>query len=429
MKRARGRASRGSAGVALCCTVLTACSADFEAEPAADGSVEIFSWWSSASERGALRALLQVHRERRPETRVFNAVEELARDARDRLADRMRQGIPPGTFQANIGRDLSQWVLFDGRDDDEAKVAPLNQLAERHDWLGAFHETLIDEVSFDDKLYAVPINVHRINTLYYNVEVLEEERLEVPATLAEFRQVLGTLVERGWEAPLSIGNLNNWTMSQFAMENVLPAVAGPDFYTRYWNGELEPESPEIHETLRELFALWPYFNVDAMTIDWTEGVERLFAQDKSRQAVFTVMGDWAKGHLLTAGFAPGEDFGSAPFPGSQGTFVFTSDCFPLPKGAPNAAEATQLLVTIASRAGQVAFNEQKGSIPARSDVDMDELDELSRVAWQDFRRDRHVLALSGLIDADFGVALGVAIREALLYGDPDPVLFALRNNL
>lgn len=409
--------------------VSTACSADFQADPEGEGTVEIFSWWSTTSERQALDALLQVHKARQPETRVLNAAEELAQDARERLADRMRQGSPPDTFQVNIGRDLRQWVLFDGRDDGEAKVASLNGLAEQHDWFGSFHQTLLERVSFDGKLYAVPFNVHRINTLFYNLKTLREERLEVPTTLAEFHDVLQTLVERGWDAPLSIGNQNNWTMSLFAMENLLLAVAPATFYTEYWNGEHEAEHPKIHETLGELLALWPYFNKDAMTIDWTDGVERLYAADKSRQAVFTVMGDWAKGHLEAEGYEAGEDFGSAPFPGSQGTFVYTSDCFPLPKGAPHIPQATELLVTIGSKPGQLAFNAAKGSIPARSDVDPDELDALARVTWQDFQHDHHVLALSGLLDADFGQALGVAIRETLLEADPDPVLFALRNNL
>ena len=57
------------------------------------------------------------------------------------------------------------------------------------------------------------------------------------------------------------------------------------------------------------------------------------------------------------------------------------------------------------------------------------LDELGRITWEDFRSDTLVPALSGVLDTDFAEALAVAVRETLLDNDPDPVLFALRNNL
>jgi glucose/mannose transport system substrate-binding protein len=178
--------------------------------------------------------------------------------------------------------------------------------------------------------------------------------------------------------------------------------------------------------------LWPYFHEDAMRISWTDGVERLFDSEKSKRAVFTAMGDWAKGHLETAGYEAGEDFDWVPFPGSQNTFVFTADCFPMPKGAPHGEPVTDLLVTFGSIEAQLAFNRYKGSLPARVDIDpQDDLDRLTRRTWDDFRSDDVdvVVALSGVLDTDFAEALAVAVRETLLDEDPDPVLFALRNNL
>ncbi len=392
--------------------------------------VEIFSWWSSKSERAALGAVLDVHEEKHPKVRVINAAEELAEDARARLADRMRRGLPPDTFQANSGRDLFQWVLSGDRDDSETKVAALNTIAEDNDWFSVFAEPVVDALSYQGRMYAVPLDIHRLNTLYYNVHVLEEVGIEPPRTLGELHSVLDVLVEHGYEAPLSIGNRYDWTMSLFAMENLFPSLAGPDFYEGYWSGRYEPEHDKMKAVLNELLSLWPYFNRDAMEIDWTVGVERLFADEKSNRSAFTVMGDWAKGHLQSQGYEPGIDFGSVPFPGSQGTFVFTADCFPLPKGAPHREDVVDLLVTFGSKKGQVAFSALKGSLPARVDIDpKKDLDSLARVTWEDFRSDVLVSALSGLLDTDFAEALAAAVTETLVDEDPDPVLFALRNNL
>jgi glucose/mannose transport system substrate-binding protein len=320
--------------------------------------------------------------------------------------------------------------LFDERDDSETKVAALNDLAEEHDWFDTFAEPVLEALSYDGRLYGVPMNIHRINTLFYNKRVLDAEGLAVPEDVEELESVLAELVSRGYEHPMSIGNRHNWTMSLFTMENLFPAVAGGDFYVEFWAGEHEPEHELMHETLRQLLELWPYFNDDAMDVTWTVGVERLFEEDKQRQAVFTVMGDWAKGHLQFEGYEPNVDFGSVPFPGSQGTFVFTSDCFPLPKGAPHRDQVTELLVSFGSKKGQLAFNSFKGSLPARIDIDpKEDLDELARVTWRDFRSDELVMALSGLLDSDFADSLALAIRETLEDQDPDPVLFSLRNNL
>ncbi len=397
-----------------------------------DATVEIFSWWSSTSERAALEALLDVHKESFPNVRVINAAEDSAQDARARLGDRMRRGLPPDTFQTNIGRDLNQWVLFDGRDDQESKVSALNEIAEEQGWLDAFPPAVVEQLSYDGKLYGVPVNIHRLNTLFYNKSVLEDEELQPPSTLEEFHVILETLVERGYEHPISIGNQANWTMSLFTMENLFPAVAGPRLYERYWQGEEEPEHSKMQQTLDELLLLWPYFNEDAMQISWTDGVERLFESDKSERAVFTAMGDWAKGHLQAAGYEAGEDFDWVPFPGSEDMFVFTADCFPMPKGAPHSKQVTDLLVTFGSIEAQLSFNRYKGSLPARVDIDPeDDLDSVTRRTWDDFRSDdvNVVIALSGVLDTDFAEALALAVRETLLDNDPDPVLFALRNNL
>src|SRR5687768_18267999 len=52
------------------------------------------------------------------------------------------------------------------------------------------------------------------------------------------------------------------------------------------------------------------------------------------------------------------------------SFVFTLDTFGLPKGAPNRSGAIDLLKVMGSREGQNAFNVVKGSIPARTDIDV-----------------------------------------------------------
>jgi glucose/mannose transport system substrate-binding protein len=408
--------------------LLFSCGAP-SAEEQPPASLEIFSWWSSQSEARALEALLEVHEKKHPDLRVINAADALADKARARLADRMRRGLPPDTFQANIGRDLFEWVLFGRSDDDEAKVQPLNDLARDAGWFDVFPPPVLDALSFEGRIYGVPLNIHRLNTLFYNKRVLDDLGLQPPATLVQLHEVLAALVRAGYSEPLAIGSRYPWTLTLLLMENLFPAIAGAQFYAEYWRGEKPAEHELMQLTLAELLRLWPYFNADAMDIDWTEGVERVLGAEPPR-AVMTVMGDWAKGHLQALGYEAGRDFDSLPFPDSVGSFVFTVDCFALPKGAPHKDEVTDLLLTFGSHRGQLAFSALKGSLPARSDIDPErDLDVLAQRTWQDFGSDQLLTALSGMVDADFASALGDAIKETLLDRDPDPVLFALRNNL
>jgi glucose/mannose transport system substrate-binding protein len=98
----------------------------------------------------------------------------------------------------------------------------------------------------------------------------------------------------------------------------------------------------------------------------------------------TVMGDWAKGYFTSNGWAPDVDFGFAPVPGTDGTFTVVTDTFALPKDIKNPENTMLWLETVASQAGQDAFNPLKGSIPARTDADRTKYDVYSTGAMDAF---------------------------------------------
>ncbi|MCA9889313.1 MAG: carbohydrate ABC transporter substrate-binding protein, partial [Anaerolineae bacterium] len=82
-----------------------------------------------------------------------------------------------------------------------------------------------------------------------------------------------------------------------------------------------------------------------------------------------IMGDWAAGYMMTTlGLEPGVGFGYAPSPGTSGMFIWLSDSFGHPVGAPNPAVTDAWLTVLGSVEGQNAFNPLKGSIPARIDA-------------------------------------------------------------
>jgi glucose/mannose transport system substrate-binding protein len=108
-----------------------------------------------------------------------------------------------------------------------------------------------------------------------------------------------------------------------------------------------------------------------------------------------------KGYLQELGWRPDVDFGMVAAPGTRDLFLYGVDAFALPVGARNERGARELLRTVASTEGQIAFNRIKGSSPVRHDVPrewfdsaglatLDDLDHArirmlvrSRPAWED----------------------------------------------
>ncbi len=386
--------------------------------------VELFSWWTKPGEVEALDAVLAVHERRHPGGKVINAALKDSATARERLRTRLEDREPPDTFQANLGQDLLRWVLYNGADAAESKLEPLiGQAVLGRNFRDVFPEPVLAAAGFDGEVYAVPVNIHRTNSLFYNKQVFADLGLAVPTSLEELYLVADELQAQGI-VPLAVGAKGNWTLALLFFENLLIAKQGASFYAQYFSGKIDAAAdPRMLEVLDESLRLWRYTNEDARQIEWDAAV----AMVHDGRAAMTVMGDWAKGTLEQLGGVPGKSFGQIPFPGTAGVFVFTADTFPLPKGAPRRKDALAFLGTLASIEGQNAFNPIKGSIPARTDIDPAAYDTLARAMIKDFRQDTLQLALSGLAPAAFNDNVQVGLGDMVDQNNPEPARFALMN--
>src|SRR5690606_8711297 len=145
-----------------------------------------------------------------------------------------------------------------------------------------------------------------------------------------------------------------------------------------------------------------------------------------------IMGDWAYGYFHNPpdgglGKTSKEDFDWAPAPGTEGTFMWLSDSFTLPKGAPNRDGAIAWLKVAASKEGQDAFNPKKGSIPARTDADKSLYTDYLADALEDWSSTK----LAGSIQ--HGVTVSdpwrAAINEAVGLFQQDPDVATLQEAL
>ena len=160
------------------------------------------------------------------------------------FAQKLQDGNPSDTFQANIGEDLMHWVKSNGIDASDSPVGPIDSYVSS----APFYERLLDPINVgpfsvdQDRvskvLYAVPMNVHRINSLFYNKTVFREKNITEPfegMTLAEFNDTCAQLKSHGI-IPLALGNKNLWTLPELVFEHILPGMAGAEFYRKILAG-------------------------------------------------------------------------------------------------------------------------------------------------------------------------------------------------
>jgi glucose/mannose transport system substrate-binding protein len=394
--------------------------------------LEVYSWWEEESERRAFEAVIDIHQSRHENVEVVNLGNDEANEIRQIMAARVLAGAPPATFQANLGADLLRWTMVE-TEDDPADLETDDDVV-RSRWIRDL-SSLYGKTELDQKLmeglmeglvvegesgprpYAVPINVHRLNVLYYNVEALAavETRLTElgrPGSLLDVDRLCDeNFDDTGLE--IAIGRGEQFTLVLLAFESVLPALYGAEFYNRLFTGERWASaegtpSVEVRRVLECVQNMSQWFIPE--NVGWADAVERVNQAEES--ATFTVMGDWANGLLL--GDPDEQIVKGVPFPAKEGmeTFVYTSDTFPLPIGTEHPQEAEALLETIASSQAQLAFSAQKGSIPARDDVSIESLPESRTRTRDDYRRLPRVLATSGLFPPYYPQAL-LSVGEAL----------------
>ena len=350
---------------------------------AQEDQLEIFSWWAG-DEGPALEALIDLYEQQHPETEVINATVTggAGVNARAVLKTRMLGGEPPDSFQVHAGQELiGTWVTADRMED-------ITFIFEEQGWMDAFPQGLIDLISTEEGIWSVPVNIHRSNVLWYVPGNLEEWGVETPGDWQEFIDTTCPALQEAGVTPLVVGE--PWTQVHL-WESIALAELGADSWQNLWDGELAFTDEQVVGTF-ETFAtvMEECANDDAAGLTWQQATDRVV----NGEAAFNVMGDWAAGYMTTTlDLTPGEDFGWAASPGTDGTFMLLSDSFGLPVGAPHRENAVEWLTLVGSSEAQNVFNPLKGSISPRLDTDASLYNEYSQSALEDYRNDTLVGSL------------------------------------
>lgn len=368
------------AGMSALALALTGCG---DGGGDATKDVEVFTWWADGSEKLGLDALVAEFDKQHPDfTFVNGAVAGGAgSNAKNVLASRLQAQDPPDTFQAHAGGELADYI-------NAKQVQDVSALYDENGWDEAFPKDLIDLLTVDGKIYSVPSNVHRANVVWANPAVLKKAGLsEEPAK--DMNEFIGQLekAKKAGVTPLSVAT--DWTQVHL-LETVLLSDLGPEKYTGLWDGSTSWDSPEVSAAVDDYAKLMSYTNKDRQNLDWPDATKQVI----EGKAAFNIMGDWAEAAFQEQKKVYGEDYITYPVPGTDGEFDFLADSFTLPVGAKNEAGTKAWLQTVGSADGQKAFNQKKGSIPARTDADPKDYGEYQQTAIESWNNDTIVPSLA-----------------------------------
>ncbi|MDR0488242.1 MAG: ABC transporter substrate-binding protein [Propionibacteriaceae bacterium] len=404
-----GKIIAALSAAALALAGLAGCGSGEPTTPSTDapvdgpsGQLEIFSWWTAGSEANGLEALVGVLGEKYPNIEfVNNGAATGGGSGKDVLQTRMAGGQPPDSFQVHAGAEAQDYITA-------GQLQDVSNLYDEFGLNNAFPQDLVDLLTKDGKIYTIPSNVHRSNVIWADVKALEKAGLSTTDayydSMESFIAALETAKAAGFEAPLSMGM--TWTQVHL-LETVLMADLTPVQYNGLFDGTTDWTGAEVKKALEDFGKLMSYTNADRDSLDWEEALAIALDQ----KAVFNVMGDWVPGALDARNLVDGTDYLWAPSPGTDGVYGFLADSFGLTTGGPNPDAGKAWLDVISSADGQTAFNKVKGSIPARTDIDLSSFSDYQQSASKSFKND--VIVGSIQHGAAATIAQGNAVNAAV----------------
>jgi glucose/mannose transport system substrate-binding protein len=342
--------------------------------------VEVFTWWAAGGEKAGLDGMIKVFKKECSDYTFVNAA--VAGGGGDKaktlLANNLKAGNPPSTFQAHAGGELTDYIA-NGQVEDITDVYKANGL------MDAFPKELLDQLTVAGKIYSVPANIHRANMVWVNPKVLQKAGIDpnkAPGDVQAWIDDLTKLKAAGVKTPLA---MSKGFAEEMLLETTLLGDLGVEKFNGLWNGDTDWSSAEVTDALNDFKTLMSFTNADRDTMDWDAALAKyLFPKSGQAQAGYQVMGDWVPAQLETLKI-PDSAYAYWPAPGTDGVYQWLSDSFTLPKDGKDPEGAKCWLKVVGSAEGQKAFNTKKGSIPARKDAEVKDYPKYQQWAMQQWK--------------------------------------------
>lgn len=322
----------------------------------------VIHWWTSGSEAAAVKVFAD-HFNQAGGAWEDNAVAG-GEQARAMAINRIVGGQPPTAAQFNTGKQFSDLVT-------QGVLRDVEDIAEEEKWRSFMPPSFVKASTHDGKFYAVPVDVHGQNWIFYSKKVFQESGIDKPPM--NFDELFADMdkIKAAGYLPLVVGE-NTW-QQRLLFSTVVLGKGGKDFYMKFYTDQdaATVDSPKFMEVLKTFARLRGYVEPGTSGRHWNDATAKVITDRAGMQ----IMGDWAKGEFFNADEQAGKDFGCVLMPDSQ-TLMVGGDVFIFPEtGDEEQRKAQDLLAkTMLDPQTQVEFSQHKGSLPIRTDVDMAGLD-------------------------------------------------------
>lgn len=322
---------------------------------------EVLHWWTSAGESASVKVFADQYT-KSGGTWVDNAIAG-GPNARAAGINRIVGGNPPAMMQFNTGKQFDELVSSDLVRDVESK-------AKAGKWREIMPKPIVEATVRDGKFFAVPINIHGQNWMFYNTKLFKDAGVEPPKTFPELITA-GEKLKASGVIPLALGGQPNWEHNLFRA--VLVGHGGADLFRKVYGArdQKAAKTAEFKEATELFGKMRALVDPGSPGRNWNDAAALVI----TNKAAMHFNGDWAKGEFTAAGQTAGKEYGCT-IVGKDPRIVIGGDVFvfPVTKDKDQLAAQDKLADVLLDPTTQLEFNKKKGSIPVRLDVDVSSMD-------------------------------------------------------
>ena len=318
---------------------------------------EVIHWWTSGGEQAAISQFAEAWQDM-GNTWIDTAITG-GENARGTTVNRIIGGNPPTAAQFNISKQFVDLV-------EQGLLQSLEEVASAEGWRDFIYPPeLIETCEFEGEFYCVPVNIHSWQWMWINNDVYKQVGLPVPQTFEEFLAG-GPTIQAAGITPLALGG-QGWQESGM-FDVVASSIMGfPLMQSIYRDKDIDAFRDGRFESVLSTFReLNTYTDEGSPGRLWNDTTAMVI----EGKAAMQVMGDWARGEFAVAGMEAMKDY-SCVIPGKEKYVALGGDVFVFPKNDDPKVKDVQLAMAsmMVNPTVQANFNNAKGSLPMRLDVD------------------------------------------------------------
>ena len=321
---------------------------------------EILHWWSSKSESDALAVFVNEFQARGGLYYDSSKVDEIA--SREEAIERMGRGYPATLSQWNAGRPIIELYEF-------GLIKPIRSQPLIQRLRSTLPAMVLDTVTSQGEIIAMPLNLHTENWMWYSQDLLGQSEISLSGDWNQFFAMGDLLAEK--KIPLfAVGN-QPWQV-RILFTSVLLSVSRDRYKEFYLSNDADVTDTDEFRTALTVFNKLASYSESFDDDSWDSQIEAVV----ENRAAANIMGDWARGLLLSLDQEAGKDYGCLLTSTDDPSLLMVVDTLVLGIVDDESEIAGQelMLDVVSDTELNRQFNALKGSISPYGQPDFSELD-------------------------------------------------------